>query len=225
MASRPKFDCVCFDCDSTLTRIEGIDELARLNECEALIAPLTGLAMDGQLTLEEVYARRLDIVRPDRDALLWLSARYIDNIIPGARETIAALYRLGKAVHVVSGGLLQPVTAVARDLGIAPSFVHAVDVILDANGVYRGFDKTSPLTRSDGKAVICRQLADRHRSIALVGDGVTDLAARDAGAFVVGYGGVVARERVAQSADRYIDAPELTAVLAVLLTDDERALL
>jgi len=29
MTQHPKFGAVCFDCDSTLTRIEGIDELAR----------------------------------------------------------------------------------------------------------------------------------------------------------------------------------------------------
>ena len=108
--------------------------------------------------------------------------------------------------------------ALATELGIAHDCVHAVEVYLDDSGGYRGFDTASPLTRSDGKAVVCRQLAAKYKSIALVGDGVSDLAARDGGAYIVGFGGVVARERVAIGADYYTDAATLTATLAALLT-------
>lgn len=218
MARRSKFACVCFDCDSTLTRVEGIDELARLRGCEAEVAPLTRQAMDGSTTLEEVYAKRLERVRPDLDALRWLGDCYVENIVPGARETIDALRLGGAAIHIVSGGLRQPVLVLATELGIAPECVHAVDVYLDDSGAYQGFDTDSPLTRSDGKAVICRKLAAIYESIALIGDGVSDLAARDGGAYIVGFGGVLAREIVAKSADCYIDAPNLTATLATLLT-------
>ena len=40
--------------------------------------------------------------------------------------------------------------------------------------------------RSDGKAEICRDLAARHGRIAIIRDGVTDLAARAGGAYVIG---------------------------------------
>jgi phosphoserine phosphatase len=89
MAKGPKFDAVCFDCDSTLTRIEGIDELARRSGCEAKIASLTEAAMNGAIPLEAVYAKRLDLVRPDRAALAWLAGRYTDEMVSGAAETIA----------------------------------------------------------------------------------------------------------------------------------------
>ena len=218
MPLRSKFACVCFDCDSTLTRVEGIDELARLRGCAAEIAPLTQQAMDGSLTLEDVYARRLERVRPDQEALAWLSDCYVENIVQGARETIDALRLGGASVHILSGGLRGPVLALATELGIAHDCVSAVDVYLNEFGGYRGFDTASPLTRSDGKAVVCRQLAAKYKSIALVGDGVSDLAARDGGAYIVGFGGVVARERVAMKADYYTDAATLTATLAALLT-------
>ena len=45
MIQPPKFDAVCFDCDSTLSRIEGINELARRAGCEAEIASMTEAAM------------------------------------------------------------------------------------------------------------------------------------------------------------------------------------
>jgi phosphoserine phosphatase len=222
MVGRPRFDAVCFDCDSTLTRIEGIDELARRASREAEIASLTEAAMNGAIPLEEVYAKRLDLVRPDRAALVWLAERYVEEMVSGAAETVATLRRHGKAVYVVTSGLLQAVAEFARSLGFVLNEIHAVKVHLDAVGTYQGFDTSSPLCRSDGKAIICRGIAATHGNVAMVGDGVTDLAARAGGAYVVGYGGVVHRDIMLQGADCYIAAPSLTATLPALLTEEEQ---
>ena len=222
-APRAKFDAVCFDCDSTLTRIEGIDELARRAGSAAKIASLTEAAMNGAIPLEAVYAKRLDLVRPDRAALAWLAERYADEMVDGAAETITTLRRLGKAVYIVTGGLLQAVAGFARSLGFSPGQVHAVEVHFDGGGNYQGFDTSSPLCRSDGKATICRMLAAKHRNVALVGDGLTDLEARAGGAYVVGYGGVAQREVVLQGADCYVAAPSLMATLPALLTEEEQS--
>lgn len=219
--ARPKFAAVCFDCDGTLTRIEGIDELARRSGRDAEIAPLTTAAMDGRLSIEDVYAKRLEIVRPDREALEWLGKRYLEELVDGAGETVAALHRLGKPVYVVSGGLLQPVTKLAEALGIASYNVRAVEVHLDSAGRYQGFDTNSPLVRSDGKAEICQRLSARHGPVALVGDGVTDLAAQSSGAYVVGFGGVAHRKVMAKGADAFVANESLTATLEVLLTEAE----
>jgi phosphoserine phosphatase len=60
------FRVISFDCDSALTTIEGIDELARLKGQYDHIADLTRRAMDGEIKLEEVFAARLDRLRPTR---------------------------------------------------------------------------------------------------------------------------------------------------------------
>lgn len=218
---RARFNAVCFDCDSTLSRIEGIDELGRNAGCEAEIAELTNAAMDGKIALDDVYGKRLDRVQPSHAALNWLGNRYAAEIVPGAKETIARLQSSGVAVYVVSGGLLQPVAAFAQSLGIEASHIYAVEVYFDTAGAYQGFDMSSPLTRSDGKAIICRAIAAAHGSVAMVGDGVTDLSARAGGAYVVGYGGVVRRPAVEQGADYYVSTPCLTGTLTALLTNDE----
>ena len=77
----------------------------------------------------------------------------------------------------------------------------------------------------EGKAVVCRLLAARHGSIAMVGDGVTDVAARAGRAYIVGFGGVVYREAVAMGADCYVTDAALTATLEPLLSDEERSVL
>ena len=217
-----KFAAVCFDCDSTLSRIEGIDELASRRGLKHEVSRLTEAAMNGSLAIDAVYAERLSMVSPDQAAMAWLGERYVQELVPGARETVEALHRLGKVVYLVSGGLLPAVRHLSRALAIPDTHVFAVAVHFDGAGAYSGFDSTSPLARADGKAVVCRQLAARHGSIAMVGDGMTDIAARAGGAYVVGFGGVVYREQVAKGADCYIAGPELTATLEQLLSEEER---
>lgn len=221
MNERSKFAAICFDCDSTLTRIEGIDELARHSGREAEIAPLTAAAMEGASSLEDVYARRLDIVRPGRDALAWLGARYVEGMVDGARETIAALQGLGKTVYVVSGGFFQPVAKLAQAVGIPHANVRAVEIYLNEAGAYADYDSNSPLIRSNGKAEVCLALAQNHGAVAIVGDGITDLAAREGGAYVVGFGGVAHRQAMADGADYFVAEGPLTHTLKALLSPAE----
>jgi phosphoserine phosphatase len=219
--TRRRFDIVCFDCDSTLSRIEGIDELALRAGLEQDVAPLTAAAMAGAIPLDAVYAERLSMIRPDRASLDWLARRYVEEMVPGARETIAALTRAGVSVHIVSGGLRPALEPLACELAVPATNVHAVDVFFEGNGTYRDFDRGSPLSRPDGKAVVCRSLAGRHASIALVGDGATDLAAQVSGVFVVGFGGVRRRDALVSGADIFIDGPDLTTVRGPLLDAGE----
>ena len=218
----PRFEAVCFDFDSTLSRLEGIDELAAHAGVESQIAPLTAAAMEGAIPLDAVYGARLDIVRPGRDAIAWLGERYVSTIVPGAEATVEALQRANVAVYIVSGGIRAAVLPLAEKCGIAHDHVFAVDITFDADGGYSDFDRASPLTRADGKAVVCRLLSQRHRTLALVGDGITDVAARNGGAYIVGFGGVVARDVVRAGADCFIAGPRLTDVLGALFDADGR---
>ncbi len=211
------FDLVCFDCDSTLSRVEGIDALARRAGVEQEVAPLTAAAMAGELALDAVYGRRLDLVRPDRAAVDWLAELYVEHVVPGAVETVEALHGAGKAVHIVSGGLRQSILPLAARLGIRFENIHAVDVVFDEEGSYADFDRASPLARPGGKAEVCRVLGSAGKSVALVGDGATDIEAREAGAYVIGFGGVVVRDTVKSGADIFFPGPSLTAVLHALL--------
>ena len=74
MNPQPKFAAVCFDCDSTLSRIEGIDELASRRGLKREISRLTEAAMNGSLALDAVYAERLSMVSPDEAAMAWLGS-------------------------------------------------------------------------------------------------------------------------------------------------------
>ena len=107
----PPYGTIVFDCDSTLSSIEGIDELASA-EPEA-VAELTRLAMEGVVPLDEVYGKRLEMIQPTHAALERVSARYIEELVPGIREVFEVLHAAKKRLVIVSGGLLPAVAAVA----------------------------------------------------------------------------------------------------------------
>ena len=218
MIQKPQiFSTICFDCDSTLCSIEGIDELAERAGVLDKIAPLTNAAMDGSVPLDQIYARRLQLIRPDEASITWLAERYIASLVPGARETLRALHDADKFIHIISGGLRAAILPLANELGVRAANVHAVDLRFDREGRYAGFDSDSPLTTPGGKASVCAKLARPGEGMAMIGDGLTDIAARDAGVFVVGFGGVVHRDVVAAKADRFVETADLTATLEILL--------
>lgn len=211
------FEVICFDCDSTLSRVEGVDELARRRGLFDEVAALTDKAMNGEVALEEVYGHRLDLIKPDKEAMDWLADLYIAEIVEGVAETVKTLLDNGKQVHIISGGLRQAILPLAALLGIAEEHVHAVDVIFDENGQYLDFARQSPLAVSGGKARICRRLRMHHSSLAMIGDGKTDLEAKLAGAYMIGFGGVVKRSLVQEQADVFVADASLTAVLPYVL--------
>lgn len=209
-----RFRTVIFDCDSTLSAIEGIEELAREHRQE--VAELTDLAMRGLLPLEEVYGRRLDLLRPSRAEVERIGALYIERLVPGAAEAVGALAGAGVTVQVVSGGLLPAVTIVAAHLGIEPGRVAAVDIRFTPDGAYAGFEQESPLARSGGKRTwVERNLARLPRPILLIGDGATDLEARPVVDCFAAFAGVVRREEIARAADVVLEGPSLTGVLGI----------
>ena len=214
------FASVVFDCDSTLVAVEGIDELS--GPFRDQIQALTDAAMDGSVPLEAVYGRRLEIIRPTREQVNEMSARYVRALVPQARETVAALHWLGKTVRIVSGGLLPAVLAVARELGIPAEDVAAVGISFAEDGAYAGFETESLLARGGGKERVIREW-HLPRPALLVGDGATDLEARPAVDAFAAYVGVVERAAVVRGADYVLRGPGLAEVLALACSAEDRA--
>lgn len=207
---------VVIDCDSTLTAVEGVDELAA--EQRAAVEALTDAAMRGELPLEAVYGRRLEMIRPDRAQVDALGRRYIEALVPDAVELMAALRAEGIEVRIMSGGLLPAVLAVAAALGVREDAVAAVGITFDGDGGYAGFDAASPLARAGGKLDVLRSWrADVSGRIMMVGDGATDLEAADAADVFVAYAGVVERATVVAGADVVIRSRSLAPVLPLAL--------
>ena len=226
-ATDRRFRGVYFDCDSTLSAIEGIDELGQFadDDVRQRLVALTADAMDGRRALRDVYQQRLELLSPTRAQLDAIAQLYIARRVGDAADVVAALQHLGVEVGIVSGGLLPAVERLADYLGIARERVHAVPIRFDAAGQYAGFDRSSPLSRNDGKREVLAALPRSAHPLCFVGDGVTDLEARDAVELFVGFGGVTRREIVEQSAEHYLEGPGLARLLDLVLTPDQLAAL
>ena len=221
----PVYRHVIFDCDSTLTGIEGIDELASHPDTRQRVADLTRSAMDGKVNLETVYGERLEILQPTRGAVRALRSRYRKHVVKDAAALIQALQVLGHEVYIVSGGLFDPVREFGMHLGVAPEHIRAVEVEYDTlsgnwwqgQGPWREAYlavQHSVLTESDGKARVIRELLQNQtgRSL-LVGDGVSDLLASREVDLFAGFGGVICRDRVASESKVFIQSQSIAPVL------------
>ena len=113
---------IVFDVDSTLSGIEGIDELAEAAGMRKEVSALTNRAMRGEIPLESVYKSRLDAIRPSREALEKLGKKYVKRALPHARELVRALGKLDKRVCIVSGALEPAVLMLAEHLDILVGF-------------------------------------------------------------------------------------------------------
>ena len=96
-ANWPPFDLIFFDCDSTLSAIEGIDELARAKGKAGRVGLLTNKAMDGELDLADVYGKRLKAIKPTRAQLKAVEERYWETAVEDALEVVSALALSGEA--------------------------------------------------------------------------------------------------------------------------------
>ncbi len=223
----PPFEHVFFDCDSTLTTVEGIDLLADTEEKRRRVEHLTQAAMDGQIDLDEIYAKRLETLQPTRRQVLDLRHVYKRNMVEDAALVVAALQALGHKVYIISGGLLEPVTEFGISLGIPRERIRAVHIAYnELSGQWwersQADEKSyltyteGALTISDGKAQIVRELMgdQRGRSL-LIGDGMSDYHAAEAVDLFVGYGGVVARPKVRSAASVYLESRSLAPLLAL----------
>jgi len=203
------------DCDSTLSSIEGIDELGRVRG-EAVfkqVEAMTSEAMDGKIPVEAVFRRRLEIIQPRRSDVDAVGRRYVETVEPGAATMLREAVSLGWTPIVLSGGFRQAIQPLAAHLGI--SRVEAVDLFFNADGSYAGYDVDYPTTRSGGKPEVVERLRTEYQpaAIVMVGDGVSDLETQSRVSLFVGFGRYVKRPRVQKEAQHFIESldgiPEL----------------
>ena len=226
----PPYHHVFFDCDSTLTSVEGIDILGELTGKRWRVERLTQAAMNGDVELGDVYDRRLQLVQPTRRQVNSIRHIYKQNVVEDAKMVVGALQTLGHNVYIISGGLAEAVTEFGVYLGVPRENIRAVDVQYNELSGTWWFNhdriaekekqlldvRAGALTESDGKAAIVRELlGDKRGRTLLVGDGVSDLLAGRAVDLFVGFGGVVTRERVVAEAPAFLHSATLAPLLAL----------
>ena len=203
---------VVMDVDSTLIQDEVIELLASHAGREAEVAAVTAAAMRGELDFADSLRERVA-------ALEGLPVTVLDDVraaiqfTPGARTLVRTLTRLGFTVAIVSGGFIEVVEDLARELGIDHAHANRLEV---RDGILTGRLVGDIVDRA-GKAAALRRFAAEaglplSRTVA-IGDGANDLDMLEAAGLGVAFN---AKPVVREQADTAVNVPYLDAVLYLL---------
>ncbi|MEA3454450.1 MAG: HAD-IB family phosphatase, partial [Candidatus Caldatribacteriota bacterium] len=137
---------------------------------------ITDLGMDGKINFQESLTRRFETVKISQEHL----DLYNNEILPkhidfNFKEIIKFIQHAGGNVFIVSGGFVDSVGIVARELGVGAEATFANEFIKDKNCVI-GFDENNQLAKSDGKVEITKNIKSKHpdKKVICVGDGNSD---------------------------------------------------
>ncbi len=214
-------DAIVFDCDGTLSAIEGIDVLADAQGVGAEVKVLTEQAMSKDGITLDLYQKRMELVRPTHKQLMHLGDQYFTTRCQDIDAVLAIFKRLNKTLFIISAGLNPSVKVFAKQLELPESCVYAVDVMFDQQGAYRDFDRHALTADRHGKPRIIEQLKKTYPHILHVGDGMNDLEAQPVVDRFVGYGGISYRQYIADLCEFYIKSASMTPLLPLALTAAE----
>ena len=198
-----------FDFDSTLVRVEALDELAEIalqgrpdrDAALARIRQITNLGMEGAMSIDQSLRSRLALMSIRAPMIAPLVERLCAAITPSFLQHRARLVAMRDRVWVVSGGCHEWIEPTIAHLGLRVDHVIANRLQPTPAGLLE-LDAASPCMVDHGKATAI-DAAGIPRPRVMVGDGMTDWRVKERGACerFVCFTEVVRREAVVARAD------------------------
>jgi phosphoserine phosphatase len=203
---------VVLDMDSTLIRIEVIDELARAAGVYHEVAAITERAMQGEMDYDESLRRRVALLKG-------LDASVVDRLaadLPltdGAETMVRVLKRLGYRIAIISGGFSRAAEALKRRLGIDYAFSNNLEI---EGGKLTG-RVAGPIVNAARKAELLEVIAQSEGvlldQVIAVGDGANDLKMLERAGLGIAFH---AKAKLKEAADTAISGAGLDAILYLL---------
>jgi phosphoserine phosphatase len=203
---------ILMDVDSTLIQQEVIELLAAKAGVQRQVSEITEAAMRGELDFAQSLQARVLLLKGLPESVI-AEVRDEISLTPGARTLIRTLQRLGHTVAVVTGGFIEVIEPLLKDLGIEHYRANSLEV---SNGLLTG--KTSgPVIDRHAKAVALRDFAslagvEMDQTIA-IGDGANDLDMITAAGLGIAFN---AKPAVRAAADSAVNQPYLDSVLYLM---------
>jgi phosphoserine phosphatase len=203
---------IVMDMDSTLIRIEVIDELARAHGVGDQVKAITRRAMMGEMDYDQSLRERVALLRGlDARVLYDLAASL--PLTEGAETLLRVLQRLGYRTAVISGGFSVAAEALQKRLGIDFAWSNTLEI---EGGVLTG-RVIGPIVNAQRKADILEELARRENvpldQVIAIGDGANDLLMLQKAGHGIAFH---AKPKLREAAHTSISAMGLDAILYLL---------
>ena len=203
---------VVMDMDSTLIRIEVIDELARAHGVGEQVAGITRRAMMGELDYDQSLRERVALLKGLDARVLYDLAGNLP-LTEGAETLLRVLKRLGYRTAVISGGFSVAAEALQKRLGIDFAWSNTLEI---ADGKLSG-RVVGPIVNAARKAQILEELSAREGvpldQVIAIGDGANDLLMLQKAGHGIAFH---AKPKLREAAHTAISAMGLDAILYLL---------
>jgi phosphoserine phosphatase len=203
---------VVLDMDSTLIRIEVIDELARAAGVGAEVARITERAMQGEMDYDESLRQRVGLLKGLDVAVLDRIAADLP-LTEGAETLVRVLKRLGYKIAVISGGFSRAAEALKRRLNVDYAYSNNLEVV---GGKLTG-RVVGPIVNAQRKAELLETIAQAEGvlldQVIAVGDGANDALMLERAGLGIAFH---AKAKLREHADTSISGAGLDAILYLL---------
>lgn len=203
---------VVFDMDSTLIKIEVIDELAKACGVGDEVVKITESAMRGELDFKQSFTQRLSLLK----GLKEVTVQQIGSTLPltdGAERLISILKKLGFKTAIVSGGFTYFGNILQQKLGIDYIFANELEI---ADGAVTG-NVRGEIVDGRRKADLVKEIAAKENisleQVIAVGDGANDLPMLSLAGLGIAFN---AKPIVRQSAKQSISTLGLDGILYLI---------
>ena len=203
---------IVMDVDSTLIQQEVIELLAAKAGVQEQVKAITESAMRGELDFEQSLISRVALLAGLPDSVISEVQQEI-VLTPGARTLVQTLHRLGHSVALVSGGFVEVIAPIVKELEISHYKANSLEIV---DGHLTGKVQGKIIDRA-AKAEALREFAEIEKvnlaQTIAIGDGANDLDMISIAGLGIAFN---AKPTVRAAADSSVSAPYLDSVLYLL---------
>ncbi len=194
------------DYDSTFIKVESLDELSKISngDDETInnkISEITNLGMEGKISFSDSLRKRIELIECNKEDIVKTVEILEKKVSDSFKNNISFLKNNAENILIVSSGFHELIEPIVIKYGIKKENIFANKFLYDNNKVI-GYDKKNPLSKSQGKVNILKELKLKGE-VHVIGDGYTDYEIKKEGLANYFYLFIenIKRESVVKSAD------------------------
>ena len=194
------------DYDSTFIKVESLDELSKISngDNETInnkISEITNLGMEGKISFSDSLRKRIELIECNKEDIVKTVEILEKKVSDSFKNNVSFLKNNAENILIVSSGFHELIEPIVIKYGIKKENIFANKFLYDNNKVI-GYDKKNPLSKSQGKVNILKELKLKGE-VHVIGDGYTDYEIKKEGLANYFYLFIenIKRESVVKSAD------------------------